>query len=231
MFDDLRLICFDLDDTLWECAPVIRRAEQELFDWLKHHYPRITARFSQMGMREVRMQWMQQRPELCHDLTRLRIETLRWHARLAGYPTSLAEAGFEVFIEARNRVELYADVEPALRRLGRHYRLAALTNGNASVQRIGIGHYFEAAVSAADAGASKPAPDMFHAVGQQTGIPMQQILHVGDDPRSDILGAHNAGVASVWINRNGQPWDPKIPSALHEIRDLEQLVSILNIQE
>ena len=42
----IRLISLDLDDTLWACPPVIRRAEQRVFDWLRRNYPLITARHS-----------------------------------------------------------------------------------------------------------------------------------------------------------------------------------------
>ena len=189
MRDHLRLVTFDLDDTLWECAPVIHRAEQALFDWLKQHYPRITDRFDQHAMREVRTRAMRDRPELRHDLTRLRIETLRWHARQAGYDPAMAEAGFDVFIGMRNRVELYEDVEPVLARLRAHYRLAALTNGNACVHRVGLGEYFDLALSAADAGASKPEPAMFHLARRRLGLRPDQVLHVGDVPTMPVLPA------------------------------------------
>ena len=32
MFADIKVISFDLDDTLWPCRPVIQRAEQRLYD-------------------------------------------------------------------------------------------------------------------------------------------------------------------------------------------------------
>lgn len=227
---DLRLISFDLDDTLWACTPVIQRAEQILYDWLKRNYPQITARYSQMHMREIRMEFVERQPALRHDLTRLRLESLRWHARQARYPEDLAEAAFEVFIEARNQVTLYDDVEPVLRRLSRNYRLVALTNGNANVRRMPIGRYFEVALSAADVGISKPAPDMFHRVLAEVGAEPAHMLHVGDDPLSDIQGAHNAGVASIWINREGRRWADEVARARHEIRDLHELLKLLEAE-
>ena len=51
---DIRTITVDLDDTLWEIRPVIRRAERRLYEWLGEHYPRITERFSVEEMRILR---------------------------------------------------------------------------------------------------------------------------------------------------------------------------------
>ena len=41
----IRTITLDLDDTLWEIHPVIRRAEKRLYEWLGERYPRITEMF------------------------------------------------------------------------------------------------------------------------------------------------------------------------------------------
>ena len=35
----IRVIAFDLDDTLWNVHPVIRRAESILADWLEKEVP------------------------------------------------------------------------------------------------------------------------------------------------------------------------------------------------
>ena len=40
MHDNIRALTFDLDDTLWDNRPVLRAAEQSLYDWLAEHYPR-----------------------------------------------------------------------------------------------------------------------------------------------------------------------------------------------
>jgi len=69
MFDHVRLICFDLDDTLWPCAPVIRAAEQACYDWLARHTPRLTERYSLGDLRAHRMKLAGEQPHIAHDLT------------------------------------------------------------------------------------------------------------------------------------------------------------------
>jgi FMN phosphatase YigB (HAD superfamily) len=91
-----------------------------------------------------------------YDFSFHRLQALRDHARTYGYPESLAEEVFEVFIGERSRVELYDEVLPALERLRRKYRLFSASNGNADLNRIGLAHMFERSVCAREVGAAKP---------------------------------------------------------------------------
>ena len=42
-----RAITIDLDDTLWDCHPVIREAESKLWEWLETNYPKISDNYTQ----------------------------------------------------------------------------------------------------------------------------------------------------------------------------------------
>jgi 2-haloalkanoic acid dehalogenase type II len=203
-------VTFDLDDTLWDNRPVLEAAEGRVQAWLERHHPRLAARFDREALRGRRHQLAQERPELAHDLTALRIASLRQAAAEVGCDPALAEAAFEVFIVERNRITLYADVLPVLSRLAGRYTLAALTNGNADVQRIGIAHLFDFALTAADVGASKPDPALFHAARRRAGLPADAMVHVGDDMTRDVAGAKAAGWRAVLIDRGvAAPSDPR----------------------
>ena len=135
----------------------------------------------------------------------------------------MAKTAVEVFLDARSQVELFDEVDAVLRTLGQRYRLVALTNGNTDLVRAGVHHYFEFALSPADTGTSKPDPRMFEAVLNRAGVTANAVLHVGDEPRYDILGAHNARIRSVWINRNARDWPAECPRAHAEITTLDGL--------
>ena len=62
----IKLLSFDLDDTLWPCMPTIMAAEQKLYDWMQQRVPEITARFDIEGLRKNRYEFLQQRPDLQH---------------------------------------------------------------------------------------------------------------------------------------------------------------------
>ncbi|OQY55518.1 MAG: HAD family hydrolase [Candidatus Parabeggiatoa sp. nov. 2] len=197
----LRAICFDLDDTLWPCEPVISHAEQVLYDWLSEHYPRLTQQFSIEALRSVRQRATEEHPHLRHDLVALRKLSLAQAAVLAGLSDSLVEPAFEIFMEARHQVDLYDDVLPILEKLRQRYILCALTNGNADVRRVGLGHLFDVALFAREIGAAKPHPALFNAACQYAKALPAQVVHVGDDAICDIAGASAVGMRTVWINR------------------------------
>ncbi|HEV2606828.1 MAG TPA: HAD family hydrolase, partial [Xanthomonadaceae bacterium] len=118
----------------------------------------------------------------------------------------LVEAAFMAFHVARNRVELFPDVAAALDRLAAHAPLAALTNGNADLAQIGLQHRFVFALGAREHGSSKPDAGIFHAACTRLGIAPSDVLHVGDDPEADIVGAARAGLRTCWVNRRGERW-------------------------
>ena len=47
------VITFDLDNTLWPVEPSIIHAENELYNWLKIHYPKLTNQFSKEDIQDI----------------------------------------------------------------------------------------------------------------------------------------------------------------------------------
>jgi len=224
---NIRALCFDLDNTLWDVWPVIRRAEQAMYDFLTQRYPRVVAALTVEQMRAAREQTAAAYPQMRHDFTFLRMQTLRDHARDFGYAASMAEEAFEAFIQARNEVVLYDDVLPALAQLRVRYRLFTASNGNADLGKIGLAHYFERSVAARHVGALKPDPAIFHKVIEDTDLALGDVAYVGDDPELDIEGARRAGMQAVWVNRDDAEWPVHLEPPAFEVRTLDELQAIL----
>lgn len=220
----IRAVCLDLDDTLWPVAPVIRQAEQALQDWLVNHYPDIALQVSPQDMRRRLALFLERLPEHAHDMTLVRRSLLTAMAREAGHPASVGEAAFEVFFAARNRVQLYEDVLPALDWLASRFPLVAVTNGNADLARVGLDHYFVASVQAREVGTPKPQRAIFDVAVNWTGVPRHQVLHVGDDVETDVLGARRAGLRSAWVNRRGESWPEAEAPPEFQVNELQALV-------
>ena len=71
-------ITLDLDDTLWPIWPTIERAERVLHQWLSDHAPMTAALFaSPQALREIRNEMAALRPDLHHDLSAMRRESIR----------------------------------------------------------------------------------------------------------------------------------------------------------
>jgi len=219
-----RVISFDLDDTLWPVGPVIAAAEAVLFDWLATHYPRTVRGHTVGSMRAMRTRLAARFPDRSHDLTFLRRRALGDQFAAAGYAESRCEEALEVFLAARNRVECYSDVRPTLLRLRADYRLFALSNGNADLGRCGIAEYFDGHITARSAGAAKPDARIFAHLACAAGVDARRVLHVGDDPLADVVGARSAGMQSAWLNRDTRSWPAHLAPPARVVATLDELV-------
>jgi FMN hydrolase / 5-amino-6-(5-phospho-D-ribitylamino)uracil phosphatase len=226
MLSDIRAVAFDLDNTLWDVEPVLERAEECLATWLREHYPRLT--LSREDMRIAREQLARREPHNAHDVSYLRVAALAAHAREHGYDERIAADAFEVFLAARNAVEIFPDVAPALARLRRRYALASLSNGNADLARIGLGHVFTVSLNARQIGAAKPHRRCFEQLAQELAVEPAAIAYVGDDPQLDVAAARAAGLRTVWMNRRTRAWPPDLPAADLTVCDCAQLVAALH---
>jgi 2-haloalkanoic acid dehalogenase type II len=222
----IRAISLDLDDTLWPIAPVMLRAEQRLDAWLQANCPRAAVHYPIAAMRELRDRIASENPHLAHDFTAQRRLSLSAALAPHGYDDGHVDAAFTEFYCARNQVECYADVLPALERLAARFTLVSLTNGNADLEQIGLSRFFAFSICARDFGMAKPAPQIFHATCERLGLPHESVLHVGDDPHQDVGGARGAGLRSAWINRTQTPWaHAHVPDL--SVRDLHELADVL----
>ncbi len=226
----IRAITLDLDDTLWPFAPIGVRIEQALHEWMLEHSPATAARFPVEAMRALREEVFGQHPHLLHDLSELRRLTLLRALHESGADPALLAPAYDTFYAARNQVECYPDSLDALARIAARVPVAAVTNGNADLARIGMAHHFVFQLGSREHGAAKPQASIFHAACERLGIARHEVLHVGDHAEMDVLGAARAGLRSCWINREGQAWthDPLRPDL--EFIDLTALADWLDAQ-
>jgi putative hydrolase of the HAD superfamily len=228
--NSIRTITLDLDDTLWEIHPVIRRAEQRLYEWLGENFPRITEMYTPTDLREVRSEIVVEFADRAHDLTFLRHTVLGRIGVAAGYGTDFIDDAFDVFDEVRNNVDIFPEVIPALEVLGERFTLIAVTNGNANLELIGIRHLFDSVVTAAMAGAAKPAPEVFDMAVQVGGASKEETLHVGDHPLYDVDGARAAGLRTAWVNRSAIIWPDEYAAPEIEVTHIGELPGLLGIE-
>lgn len=230
MLEPIALITFDLDDTLWPCMPTIMAAEQTLFDWLAGQSPELAADHDICSLRDQRMALVAQRPELAHDLTLLRKQSLQDLAEQYGLPSTLPEQGTALFRRERNRVSPYEEVPEVLRLLGQHFVLIALSNGNAQIEHTPLANCFSHVFLAEEVGAAKPDPALFLAASEASGIELSRALHVGDDPERDIQAASQLGMRTAWVNRNNNPWPARLAAPNWQLSHLDELLGYLRIE-
>lgn len=217
------VLSFDLDDTLWPVGPLMIAAEGAMLAWLRERHPDVVRDHDAASLRGLRMRVVAQFPEHSHDFTFLRRRALAQMFSDAGHDESHADEAFEVFFTARNRVQLFDDVQSALERLRLRYRLFALSNGNADLTRCGLAHLFEGHVTAIAAGAAKPDARIFARLLEVSGVEAARVLHVGDDPHADVVGAMQSGLQAAWLNRDAKPWPEQFAPPSRTISTLAEI--------
>ncbi|MGV8921567.1 MAG: HAD family hydrolase [Pseudomonas sp.] len=225
----IKLITFDLDDTLWDTAPVIVSAEAVLRNWLAQNAPELGP-VPVEHLWEIRSRLVEADPTFKHRISALRRKVLFHALEDAGYPheqaQELADESFEVFLHARHQVDIFPEVVPTLEILAKNYTLGVLTNGNADVRRLGLMDFFAFALSAEDLGIGKPDPTPFREALRRANVNAHAAVHIGDHPGDDIAGAQQAGFRAIWFNPAGKEWEAaKRPDA--EIRSLTELPGLL----
>jgi putative hydrolase of the HAD superfamily len=222
----IKLLTFDLDDTLWELGPVLKRAEAITYGWLCENVPAITEQFSVEHLRDIRMEIAREHPELAHRVTELRKLSLRRALAHVGLKPALiettTETAFKIFLAARHEVELFDAAETALEQLQRDYTLAVITNGNFDIATVGLDRYFAFSVNAERLPRPKPHPEPFEEALRIAGCAAHQCIHIGDDIENDIRGAQRMGFATIWINMSERKW-PGGDHPSKQIRHLEEL--------
>ena len=111
---------------------------------------------------------------------------------------------------AASNATLYDDTVPTLQHLrDAGLRLAIVSNWDTPLdpltERLGIAHYFDIIVASHDARvrSAKPDPHIFNYTLTAVGVSAAEAVHVGDTYEADIIGAKDAGIRPILIDRDG----------------------------
>lgn len=101
---------------------------------------------------------------------------------------------------------LFDDVLSTLKTLKeRSLPLGLLTNYDGEIKpichQLGLEPYIDLVVTSGEVGTDKPSPPIFLAALEQTGINATETVHVGDQYKSDVIGARGVGINPILIDR------------------------------
>jgi putative hydrolase of the HAD superfamily len=110
----------------------------------------------------------------------------------------------------------------------KNYHLHLITNGfnhvqESKVQNAGLAGFFEHLITSEASGSLKPNKEIFEFALNQANAKTEQSIMIGDNPETDIKGAQNAGLDTVFANYPKTKTDIK---PTFEITDLKQLEGI-----
>ena len=198
----VKVLSFDLDDTLYNNHPIIKAAVQAQIDYL-NALPdwQAQGRHYWQHCRELAVK---RSPALVDNVTQWRKDTLQLGLAKLGYQGAQLEqhvsGAYQAFADARSNIVVSDEVLSLLAQLAKKYQLIAITNGNVEVERFNLNGVFDLVLQAGLHGKAKPHPTMFDQACEQLNIEPKHILHIGDSLDTDVHGAHNAGCQSLWLN-------------------------------
>ncbi len=231
----VEVVLFDLDDTLFAHSAAVAQGvlahrtalglpgdeSTELDRWValeEHHYHRYL------------------RGELSHQQMR------RARARAFAEPHGIlladdaaADAWFGAYVELyRANWQLYDDTLSALDALPP--RLGIITNGELGLQlgkleATGIADRFEHVIASGELGITKPDAPIFLAAVQAFGVDATRAAYVGDRLHTDAIGAAEAGLVGIWLDRRDAATDAERAEAASAgvtiVTGLDQLPAVL----
>jgi putative hydrolase of the HAD superfamily len=71
------------------------------------------------------------------------------------------------------------------------------------LENTGLAPYFNFILASTVVGSAKPDAGIFREALKRAGVTPEQACHIGDEPATDIAGAHNVGINSILIDRKG----------------------------
>ncbi|MBB1244958.1 HAD family hydrolase [Streptomyces durbertensis] len=224
----LRAVLWDVDDTLFDHTGADRAAVLGHLDatGLLPGFPSAQAAW---------LRWQEVATEQLAALSAGEVDYAghrRARARAFAGPLGDAEADrwFDAYV-ARYEAgwALFDDVPPVLDALGGRYRHAVLSNAATTAQdrrlrRLGIRNRFELVLGADALGRAKPDPEAFRTACRCLGLAPAEVLYVGNDLATDAEAARAAGLAAVWLDREGTRPTAGVP----RVRGLDELPAFLD---
>lgn len=221
LIENIEIIGFDLDDTLWNNHPVINEAVDEQFLFLSKYLPNFSLEHLKHKFQIIVQQLISKNPIECEDMTNLRMSALSEFCNQFELESPVAKQAFEAFYVKRQAVTLYPQTKPLLSLLKKHFTVVAISNGNVDLHQIGIAHLFDLHWQAGRDGRAKPHPEMLLRLKDVFNVTMDNVLYVGDSYKNDLGAAKAAGCYSVVI-----------PSAVeqHDV-SYERLITFDDLQQ
>ena len=227
----ISVISFDGDMTLWDFRKVMCHSLKHTLVELQKQVP--TQRVLELTIDEmitIRNQFAEEVKGKIWNLEEVRLRAFERTLEYVGC-SDKELAGHLNAIYRKHRfedIELYPDVIPTFDILTPHFKIGLLSNGNTYPERRGLEGHFAFVVFSQDVQIEKPNRRIFEITAQRAGCELTQMLHVGDSLESDVAGARNAGVHSVWLNREGTPNTTEIHPD-YEVTSLSEIPEILGL--
>ena len=224
-------IVFDIDGTLLNHEQALERSLINLYSFMKPKIPHSSFDefFSTWKTKtnqyineylDGRISFEQQR------ISRVQNVFSKWDYKLS------SDKAMEVFkkylINYEQNWTLFEDAIPCLTML-KNFPLGIISDGDGEQQRrklafTEIDSFFSSIIISGEVGLRKPNPEIFKKSAKELDLSLAEILYVGDQLENDALGAFNAGMYGVLINRTNQIYEKSAIKIISRLTELPQII-------
>lgn len=202
----IKVLSFDLDNTIYDCQSVLTRAENWFTTYLCERYDLGGKYLSYDYWAAVKSKVLHEDMSLEDDVTLLRAQSLVVAFKEIGIPLKggLEEAIdlVKLFVKKRSDGVVSVEVRTLMCDLKAKYPLISVSNGNLDAKQLEVASYFETDLRPVRFKFHrKPHQDLFFECAKFKQVQPNEILHIGDDPFTDVLGAVSSGCKCVWLRR------------------------------
>ena len=191
----LRVYLFDLDDTLLN-------RDKSIEPFIRYQYDRFF--IGQISWQKYRERFVELDNHGYCDKNELYQKVITEF----NIPISVNELEADFWVNAWNNCQLFPRAKDTLQDLRqKDYKLGIVTNGleksqNTKINNTGLEKYVDTVLISEVEKIDKPNVDIFRRAAERLNVTTDECIFVGDNPYSDIEGARNAGMKTVWVQQH-----------------------------
>jgi YjjG family noncanonical pyrimidine nucleotidase len=230
--DQYTCIFFDLDHTLWDYETNSKETLQELFAAYS------LAKKGVIDFESFHREFRRVNAELwvLYDAGKIGSEVIRaerfkqiLNVFNAFEEKLCAELSHEYLYTCPKKGSLMPNAISTLEYLSDKYKMSIITNGFEEIQNLkltagNLHKYFDHIVTSQHAGHKKPSREIFDYTLSKYSIACHQAVMIGDNLVTDIGGARQASIDSVFFNHEQIKHDSEIHVEIHNLRELCELL-------
>ena len=234
----IKAVFFDLDGTLCDSDTAWNIAQRETFQLLREQYPNVSQEVLTETWKTVHQRLFQQLDAGKCSMADVRDARFQCLFQELSLPIDKVMEGLSGFFCSRylTRLRLYDDVT-VLEKL-HAYHVGIITNGAhdehtdsqlSKVRHLGLSERIQSLTISGEIGVRKPKIEIFQVACERAGVSPKDAMLVGDTVENDIVGANQAGMTSVFINRESDLLTPKTAEEQpdYSISNLHDVLSCL----
>jgi 2-haloacid dehalogenase len=234
MIDEIKIVLFDIDDTLYDYQGSIQKmADKAAFSVLGFEY--LKGAIDKYGESKENLKSLYMKKQITHKQfydrkTRYSILLNLLEIENKGLDAIMNDAFWRI---VRENIKPFDNIGSLLSNLKEFYKLGTITNGLRWQQKLKLEHmnlvdYFNYLFISEDAGIEKPNKEFFeYILNKLNGIQGNECMVIGDNLIDDILGAKNLGMKTILYNPNFIDIHSENITPDYEINEISQIEEIL----